>query len=50
MPTETDGGMDLVSELIRGPFDAGMVIRAAQAMGGLFCWPSPAAQQGRHSS
>jgi hypothetical protein len=39
-PTEADGGTDLLSELMRrGLFDAGLPIRAAQAVSGLFCWP-----------
>lgn len=40
VPTEADGGTDLLNELItRDLFDAKLAIRAAQAVRGLFCWP-----------
>lgn len=42
IPTEADGGQELLSELIRrGLFDARLAIIAAQAHEGLFCWPPP---------
>ena len=40
IPTEADGGQELLRELIRrGLFDASLAITAAQAHEGLFCWP-----------
>jgi hypothetical protein len=40
IPTEADGGQELLRELIRrGLFDASLAITAAQAHEGIFCWP-----------
>jgi hypothetical protein len=40
IPTEADGGRELLRELIRrGLFDASLAVTAAQAHEGIFCWP-----------
>ena len=40
IPTEADGGLELLDELIRRKlFDAKLSIEAATSTGELFCWP-----------